>query len=164
VSIVIHRDNEYGAAVKGNDDDGWNSNGIVLLLERRQNGGESSQDWDELFIVVESMSQAIWGGWPAVVVQIQCFNFDSRGEATERSVAERWNKGSELVLAPCEWSATRCGGVTMLVRGEVAPEKEKGWDNASWADANITGLKIKKSHTVDSAATNGRWRFKVTMS
>jgi hypothetical protein len=43
---------------------------------------------------------------------------------------------------------------------EVAPGREKGGDDVSWADTNLTGPKIKNIYTVDSAATNGRWRFK----
>jgi hypothetical protein len=34
------------------------------------------------FIVVESESQTVRGGWPAVVVRIQCFSFSSREEVT----------------------------------------------------------------------------------
>jgi hypothetical protein len=33
------------------------------------------------FIAVEGGSQAVRGGWAAVVVQIQCFDFGLRGEA-----------------------------------------------------------------------------------
>jgi hypothetical protein len=35
-------------------------------------------------------------------------------------------------------------------------EEEKGGDNASWDDANLTGQKIKKIHAIDSFATNRR--------
>jgi hypothetical protein len=31
---------------------------------------------------VKGESQTIWGEWSAVVVQIQCFSFSSRGEPT----------------------------------------------------------------------------------
>jgi hypothetical protein len=37
----------------------------------------------------------------------------------------------------------------MLVGGEVASERGKGEDDASWADMNFTGLKNKKNYTVD---------------
>jgi hypothetical protein len=43
---------------------------------------------------------------------------------------------------------------------EVAPERKKGGDDVSWADTNLTGPKMKNIYTVDSTATNGRWRFK----
>jgi hypothetical protein len=33
------------------------------------------------FIPVKGENQAIQGGWPAVIVQIQCFGFGSRGKA-----------------------------------------------------------------------------------
>jgi hypothetical protein len=47
-------------------------------------------------------------------------------------------------------------GVTTSVGGEVAPGREKGEDDASWADANLTVLKMKKIHEVNSTGTNGR--------
>jgi hypothetical protein len=40
---------------------------------------------------------------------------------------------------------TRCGGVMTLVRGEATSRKGKGGDNASWAQANLTGLKNKEN-------------------
>jgi hypothetical protein len=51
---------------------------------------------------------------------------------------------------------TRHGGVATSAGGEVAPERGKGGDNASWADANLIGPKIEKIHVVDSTAIN-RW-------
>jgi hypothetical protein len=60
-------------------------------------------------------------------------------------------------VAPWEGSMTRLGGVCTWVRGEVAPGRGMGGDDASWTDTNLTGLKNeKKIHTVDSIATNGR--------
>jgi hypothetical protein len=50
---------------------------------------------------------------------------------------------------------TQCDGATMSIRGEVAPRRGKERDDASWADVNLIGPKMKKIHTVDSAATNG---------
>jgi hypothetical protein len=41
------------------------------------------------FIAVEGGSWAVRGGWPTVVVRIQYFGFDSKEEATGRSVARR---------------------------------------------------------------------------
>jgi hypothetical protein len=34
------------------------------------------------FIAVEGETWAIWGEWPAALVQIQCFDFGSRWEVT----------------------------------------------------------------------------------
>jgi hypothetical protein len=34
--------------------------------------------------------------------------------------------------------------VTLLIEGEVAPGRENGGDDDSWADVNITGLKNEK--------------------
>jgi hypothetical protein len=64
------------------------------------------------FIIEEGDSRTVRVGWPAVVVWIQCFNFGLRGEVTGRSVAERFNRGRELILAPWEGSVTRCGDIS----------------------------------------------------
>jgi hypothetical protein len=45
--------------------------------------------------------------------------------------------------------------MTMSAGGEMTPSRKKG-DNASWTDVNLTGLKNKKNHAIDSAATNGQ--------
>jgi hypothetical protein len=37
---------------------------------------------------VEGSSQAVQGEWPTVVVQIQCFGFDLRGEARDEALLE----------------------------------------------------------------------------
>jgi hypothetical protein len=58
-------------------------------METRLSGRESGQSLDALYIAVEGGSRAVWGGWLAVAVRIQCFSFDSTGEATRRSVAGR---------------------------------------------------------------------------
>jgi hypothetical protein len=50
---------------------------------------------------------------------------------------------------------TRLSGVMMSAGGEATPKK-RGWDDASWADTNLTGPKMKKIHAVDSVAINGR--------
>jgi hypothetical protein len=39
----------------------------------------------------------------------------------------------------------RCSGVVTSDRGEAAPGRGKGGDDASWADANLAGLKNKKN-------------------
>jgi hypothetical protein len=87
------------------------------------------------------------------VLQIQCFSFSLIGEATRGSIVERLGGGNELV-SPWERSTTRHCGVATSARGDAAPGRGKGGDNASWADANLTGLKMNKTHTVDSATTN----------
>jgi hypothetical protein len=51
---------------------------------------------------------------------------------------------------------TRCGGVATSAGGEAASGRGNGGDGASWFDVNLIGLKIKKIHVVDLAATNGR--------
>jgi hypothetical protein len=41
------------------------------------------------FIAVDGKSQAVRGGWPAVVVQIQYFGFSSKVESMGRSITEK---------------------------------------------------------------------------
>jgi hypothetical protein len=41
---------------------------------------------------------------------------------------------------------TQCDGVMMLVGGEAAPEREKGGDDANWADTNLIVPKNKKKY------------------
>jgi hypothetical protein len=42
-------------------------------------------------------------------------------------------------------SVTQRDGVAMSARGDVASERGKGADDASWTNANITGPKNKKN-------------------
>jgi hypothetical protein len=58
----------------------------------------------------------------------------------------------------------RRSGMTISSRGEAAPGRGKGGDDASWIKTNLTRPKNKKKYTVDSAATNGRSRFKAMVS
>jgi hypothetical protein len=44
----------------------------------------------------------------------------------------------------------------MSAEGEAVPGREKGGDDASWADANFIGPKMKKIHAVNIAASNER--------
>jgi hypothetical protein len=38
MGVIVQRDDEHETGVKGNDDGGWSSDGVVLWLRRRQNG------------------------------------------------------------------------------------------------------------------------------
>jgi hypothetical protein len=49
---------------------------------------------------------------------------------------------------------TRRSGVTTLVKRETALERGKGGDDTSWADTDLTRLKMKKIHTFDSTDIN----------
>jgi hypothetical protein len=51
---------------------------------------------------------------------------------------------------------TRHNDVATSVRGEATLRRRKGGGDASWADVNPTGQKMKKIHVVDSVAINGR--------
>jgi hypothetical protein len=66
------------------------------------------------------------------------------------------NRRQEAHLGSMGRSVTWCSGVTTSTRGEAAPRKGKGGDDASWTNANLTGPKNKKIHAFDSAGTNGR--------
>jgi hypothetical protein len=46
MGVIGLRDNGHGTMVKGNDDGGWSSDGVVLWLERRQNG-DAVEWWRE---------------------------------------------------------------------------------------------------------------------
>jgi hypothetical protein len=52
-------------------------------METRLSGEESGQCQNDFFIAAEGGSRMVRGGWSAAVVQIQCFGFGSRGEATK---------------------------------------------------------------------------------
>jgi hypothetical protein len=119
-------------------------------------GGESEQGWDDIFIAVDGGCRAVLGGWPAAAVRIQCFSFILRGDATGRTIAERWSGGNELILALWEESVIQRGGVATSIGGEAAPRREKEEDDASWTNVNFTRPKNKKIHTVNSVATNGQ--------
>jgi hypothetical protein len=67
----------------------WCSGYGGAKMETRLSGGQCGQSWYDVFIAVEGRSRAVRGGWPAVVVRIQCFYFVSKGEATGRSIAGR---------------------------------------------------------------------------
>jgi hypothetical protein len=48
-------------------------------------------------------------------------------------------------VPPWEESVTRRGGMATSVRGEVAPGRGKGGDDASWANTNLTRLKNEEN-------------------
>jgi hypothetical protein len=50
MGVLIWRDDGRGMAVKGNDDGGWSSDGVMLYLGRRQNGDavEWCGEWPRL--------------------------------------------------------------------------------------------------------------------
>jgi hypothetical protein len=43
---------------------------------------ETDQSWDDIFIAVNGENRVVQKIWSAAVVQIQCFGFGSRVEAT----------------------------------------------------------------------------------
>jgi hypothetical protein len=65
--------------------------------------------------------------------------------SNETKSCQRWSGCIELVLAAWEGSATWHDIVATLVGGEAIPERGKGGENASWAEANLTGVKNKEN-------------------
>jgi hypothetical protein len=51
----------------------------------------------------------------------------------------------EDVLTPWEKSVARCSGVATSAGREATPRREKGEDDVSWADANLTVPKNKEN-------------------
>jgi hypothetical protein len=58
-------------------------------METQLSGGESDKGQNDLFIATEGESRTIHGGWPTVVLWIQCSSFGSRGE----SMCSSWLHG-----------------------------------------------------------------------
>jgi hypothetical protein len=141
----------------------------MFYLGRRQNGDVVDwwREWPRLRWHFYST-----GGWESSCLERvgggggadSMLRFRFKGEATGRSIAGRWNRDSELILAPWKGSMTRHGGITILVGGEAALGREKGGDNARWVDTNLTGQKMKKNSCRTFSCYNGQWRFKVMMS
>jgi hypothetical protein len=59
-------------------------------------------------------------------------------------------------LTQREGSITQHGIVTTSVGGDATQGRGKGGDGVGWADANLSGQKMKKIHMIDSASTNER--------
>jgi hypothetical protein len=51
VGVIVRRGDVHRTTVEGNDDSRWNSDGVVLLLGRRENG--EAVEW--------------WGEWPRLI-------------------------------------------------------------------------------------------------
>jgi hypothetical protein len=94
------------------------------------------------FIAVDSGNRVVQGGWTAAVVWIQCFNFGLRVEVTGWSVTGRWSGDNNFLLALWKGSTTRRDDVG---RRRGGTREWKRGDNASWADANLTGPKNKEN-------------------
>jgi hypothetical protein len=126
--------------------------------------GGGSQGWDDFFIAVEGGSRVVWRGWLTAVVWIQYFGFGSREKMTGWSIAERWSGGNELVLAQWEGNVTRHAAWWRWPK----ERRHRGGEKEETMRVEMTWIllvrKMKKIHVIDSAATNGRWRFKAMMS
>jgi hypothetical protein len=117
-------------------------------------------------MTVEDGSRTVQRDWSVTVVWIQCLYFDLRSKTTGRSVAERWNWGSELVLARSKGSVTRHDTTAWWYRPEE--RRHRGEERDETTPIKLTWIlldqKIKKIHTINSAPTNGWRRFKTIIS
>jgi hypothetical protein len=57
----------------------------------------------------------------------------------------KMSEGSKLVLASWKGSVTWSNGMAMSAGGEVASGMEKGRDDTSWANGNLTGPKNEEN-------------------
>jgi hypothetical protein len=170
MSVIVQRDNGCGTTVKGNNGYGWSSDDVTLWLgggkiEIRLSGGESDHGWDYLFIAMNVGSRVVWGGWPAVVVWIQCFSFRSRGEATWWSVAGRWSGD----VASSSWlNENKVWHDVTAWWYRPEERRHRGGEREETTPVGLTRIllerKMKKIHAVDSTIRNERWRFKTMVS
>jgi hypothetical protein len=62
-------------------------------------------------------------------------------------------------LAPWEGSVTRYDNVVMSDGGDAAPEREKGGDNTSWANANL--IEPKNEENPHGRFSWYKWTMKI---
>jgi hypothetical protein len=164
------RDDGRETSVKGNDDSGWSSDGVVLWLERRQNEDTIEWlgewlSWDDLFIALESASRAVREGnlrwWCGFNPLVSAQEVRRRDKALSEDKAE---------AASSSWLNRKEAWHKMQRRDDVSQRRDgtgkgKGRRRCQlgWRES-YGGQKIKKIHTVDSTGTNGRWRFKIALS
>jgi hypothetical protein len=154
----VWRDDRCGAVVKGNDDGGWSSEGVVLWLGRRQNGDavEWWREWPRLRWPYYSSRE--WeSGYPGRVVggggaDLMLQFWLERGGALPKDEAEAesssWFHGKEVWHGMMAWQhrseeRRHPGGE----RNEMTPV------GLMWI---LLGRKMKKIQTIDSIVTNGR--------
>jgi hypothetical protein len=97
MGVVVRRNDRYETTVKGNDNGGWTSDGVILWLERRQNG-DAGGWWGR----VANIEMIFLYQWRVRVGQSGegslrwCCGFNAsasiRGEATGQSVARKMNR------------------------------------------------------------------------
>jgi hypothetical protein len=151
MGVIMQRDDGHMTMVKGNDDNSWSSDGVVLWLGRRKNR-DTIECWAERPRLRWSFYSS--GGWESGSPgRVACcgdvdsmlrFQDERRSDGMKCCRKTKWGR-SELVWAQWEGSVIRCNGVATSARGEAAPERGKRGDDASWADMNLTAPKNKEN-------------------
>jgi hypothetical protein len=169
MGVVVRMDNGRETTLKGNNDSGWSSDGVVLLLVRRQNGDmvEWWGEWPRLRWPFYSSAGWEWGclrrvaGGGGVDSMLQ-FWLERGVDGTKRCQKMKWMQqthlGSMGMKRDMSW---RCGGISR-VRSHRGGEREE--TTTVGLTRILLGQKMKKIHAVNSVASNGWWKFKATMS
>jgi hypothetical protein len=164
-------DDGRGTTVKRNDDSGWSSDGVVLCLGRRQNKDviEWWGEWLRLRWSFYSNEGCEPGGpWRVAccdgvdsMLGFQLERGDDRMKHCRKmkgseTMSSSWFNGKEAWHSAVAWQ--RRSEEMRDQRGKIEETTPVG---LTWI---LLSKKIKKIHHVDSAASNGWWRFKATMS
>jgi hypothetical protein len=165
----VWRDGGCGITVKGNNGGGWSSNGVVFWLGRRQNRDMIEWWWEWPRLRRSFHSSGGWElGGPGRV--ICCGGADSM----LRFRLERGGDGMKhcLKMKQRQWahlgSMGRKHDTVQKWRRRPEERRHRAEEREETTPVVLTwillGQKMKKNHVVNSTASNGRWRFKATMS
>jgi hypothetical protein len=160
------RDDSRETTIKGNDNDGWSFDGVLLWLERRQNRDtvEWWGEWARLRWPFYSSGGWKWDNLGRVAdndgtnLMLQ-FQLKRGGDVMKhcQKMKRRQRACLDSMRNKCDM-AQRCGDIGRTRDGS------RGGDDGSWVDTNLTKPKNKKIHEVNSTITNRQWIFKAIMS
>jgi hypothetical protein len=160
VGVVVWRDDGHETTVKGNDNDGWSSDGLVLWLRSGQNRdvtewwGEwprlrwhfySSRRWE-----LGDPGRITGGGGTDSMLQ---FQLERKGDGMKHCRNMKWKQQARLGSMEKRHDTVRRWAWSQ-------PEERRHWEGKKddTMSVGITGIllcqKIKKIHAIDSAATN----------
>jgi hypothetical protein len=130
-------------------------------METQLSGGKSGQGWDDIFIAVEDGVGRSREGGRRRSCKFNALILSQKGRRLDKALTEGVAKATSL-----SWLNEKkvWYSMTTSVGWEVALRRGKEGDDASWADTNLTGSKNKENSRGRFICTNGRWRFKATMS
>jgi hypothetical protein len=165
MGVVVRRDDVCGMTVNGDDGSGWSSDGVVLWLGRRQNRDtiEWWREWSNLRW--HFYSSGGWKlGWPGRVAGgsgtdlMFRFRLEIRRWQNEVLSEDEADAASSSCLHGKE--AWHCAAAWWRRSEE---RRHRGGKRLEKTPVELTQIllvwKIKKIHTIDSVATNRRWRF-----